>query len=492
MSEPVHVRVAVVGAGFGGLGMALRLVAEGVGDFVVLERAEAVGGVWRDNVYPGAACDVHSHLYELAAAPNPRWSRRFSAQPEIRAYLERVADAGGLRRHLRLGHDVEGAAWDPGARRWRIATDRGGYTADVLVAATGGLSEPLVPDLPGLDAFAGPVVHTARWPDGLDLAGRRVAVVGTGASAVQVVPAIQPEVEHLTLFQRTPPWVMARRDAPVGEAVRRRFERWPRLQRAVRRALYGVREGFGLAFRNASVGATAEALARRHLRAQVPDPALRRRLTPDYRYGCKRVLLSDDYYPALTRPNVTVTGAAARVRPDALVDAEGAVHPADVVVLATGFHVHDHPFMARVAGRGGRTLAETWGPSPVAHLGTTVAGFPNFFLLQGPNTGLGHTSVILMMEAQIDHVAHALGAMRRRRLAAVEPRPEAQAAWVAEVDALAEGTTWTVGGCRSWYLDGAGRNGALWPGSVGAFRRRVAPFDPAEYRLTLAAEPAPA
>lgn len=484
MPAPPHHHVAIVGTGFGGLGAAIRLLQEGFDDLVVFERAGTIGGVWRDNVYPGAACDVQSHLYAFSFAPNPDWSRRFSPQQEIQAYLHDVAERFGVLPHVRFGHEVRDAAWDDEVARWRVDTSRGLFTADVLVAAPGALAEPKLPDVPGLDTFEGVVMHTSRWDPEVDLAGRHVAVVGTGASAIQVVPAIQPEVGHLTLYQRTAPWVMPRGDRALSERVRRQFQERPWVQGLVRTGLYGFREGFGLAFRHPRLAEQAEKLARRHLDGHVSSPDLRRVLTPDYRIGCKRILLSDDYYPAVSRPNVTVVdGALTEVHPRATVGPDGVERPTDVIVFATGFYVTDSPFAACVAGRGGLRLDEAWSARPAAHLGTTVAGFPNFFLVQGPNTGLGHSSVVLMAEAQIEHVVNALRTMRQRKLAAVEPTSEAQAAWIEEVDARTEGTVWTAGGCASWYLDETGRNVALWPGSVPAFRRRVGPFDPGTYRL---------
>ncbi|PAP75005.1 flavin-containing monooxygenase [Rubrivirga marina] len=483
MSVPHH-RVAVIGTGFAGIGAAVRLLREGVDDLVVLERADTVGGVWRDNTYPGAACDVQSHLYAFSFAPNPDWSRRYSRQPEIRAYLEDVAERFGVMPRVRFGHAVTEAAWDDAAARWRIETSGGDVTADVLVAAPGALAEPKLPDIPGLGGFAGEVMHTARWDESVALDGKRVAVVGTGASAIQVIPAIQPRVGEMIVYQRTPAWVIPRRDAPFGDATRRRFRERPGLQGLLRRTLFGYHEANGLPFRHPRLARQVERVMLRRLRQQVRDPELRRVLTPDYRLGCKRILLSDDYYPALTQPDVTVVdGALQTILPHATVGADGVERPTDVIVLATGFYVTDLPFARYVAGRDGRRLADVWGASPTAHLGTTVAGFPNFFLLQGPNTGLGHSSVVLMAEAQIEHVVGALRAMDARDLAAVEPKAEAQAAWVAEVDRMAEDTVWTAGGCASWYLDETGRNAALWPGSVPAFRRRVEPFDPDEYRL---------
>ena len=481
--EAPHARVAIVGTGFGGLAAALHLLRDGVESLVVFERAASVGGVWRDNVYPGAACDVESHLYALRAAPNARWSRRFSGQAEIRAYLEDVADSHGVLPHVRFGHDVASAVWDDDDARWRIATSGGDYTADILVSASGALAEPRFPDLPGIERFEGALVHTSRWDPSVDLDGRRVAVVGTGASAVQLVPAIQPRVAHLTLFQRTAAYVIPRRDRAHGGG----FHGRPGLLAAARAALYGEHEVLGLAFRHRPLAAVAEKLPQWHLARQVADPGLRERLAADYRFGCKRILLSDTYYPALTQPNATVTSAAVELRPHGVVDADGQEHPADVVVFATGFHVHDLPIAERITGRAGRTLAAVWDGAPTAHVGTTVAGFPNLFVLQGPNTGLGHSSVILTIEAQVEHIANALRTMTRDGLAAVEPRAEAQAAFVAAVDRMSEKSVW-MSGCQSWYLDGTGRNAAVWPGSVGAFRRRVAPFDSAEYHLRPASD----
>ncbi len=480
-----HFRVAIVGSGFGGLGAAIRLKREGAGDFVVFERAAEVGGVWRDNRYPGAACDVESRLYSFSFAPNPDWSRRFAGQPEILAYLRRCADRFGLRPHLRLGHDVHEAAWDDETARWRIETSQGTYTADVFVAAPGGLAEPFVPDLPGRHRFQGAAFHSSRWDPAVEIEGQRVAVIGTGASAIQIVPAIQPVADAVTVFQRTPPWIIPRDDRALSERFRHLLKRWPVLQRALRTALYCRHEAFGLAFRHPPLARLAQRfIAQRHLERQVADPVLRKKLTPGYLLGCKRILLSDDYYPALQKPNVAlVDGGAKALRPHGVVGADGTEHAADVVVYATGFRVTDFPFAERIRGRSGKALAEAWRPSMKAHLGTTVVGFPNLFVLQGPNTGLGHNSVVLMIEAQVEHIIGALRYMARNDVAVVEPRPEAQAGFVEEVERRMEGTVWTAGGCRSWYLDATGRNATLWPGSVGAFRRRVEPFRAEEYHL---------
>jgi len=487
-----HARVAVIGSGFGGIGTAIRLMQEGIDDFVLLERAEAVGGTWRDNTYPGCECDVQSHLYSFSFAPNPEWTRSFSPQPEIQAYLERCAEEFGVLPHVRFGHEVRGAAWDAEASLWRIDTSRCAFTAQVLVMASGALSDPLIPELPGLGTFRGRAFHSARWDHTFDLSGRRVAVVGTGASAIQFVPAIQPIVEKLYLFQRTPPWIIPRQQRVLGPRKHRLYRRFPALQRAVRGAIYLSREAFVLGFRRPGVMRLAETVARRHLEKSIADPALRAKLTPSWRIGCKRILLSNDYLPALAKPNVeVVTEGIAEVRPHSVVSADGVEREVDAIVFGTGFVPTDPPLAPHIRGRGGRSLAEAWAGSPKAHLGTTVAGFPNFFMLMGPNTGTGHTSVVYIIEAQIEHLLAALRHLRSTGAAALEPREEAQEAFVAAIDRRMEGTVWTSGGCRSWYLDGTGRNSALWPDFTWRFRRRVARLDPAEY-VTTGRVPAPA
>ncbi|HKP74473.1 MAG TPA: NAD(P)/FAD-dependent oxidoreductase, partial [Longimicrobiaceae bacterium] len=383
-----YARIAVIGSGFGGIGTAIRLMREGIGDFVLLERADDIGGTWRDNTYPGCECDVQSHLYSFSFAPNPEWSRSFSPQPEIQAYLKRCAEKYGVLPHVRFGHEVRGAAWDEAARRWRIDTSKGSLTAQVLVMASGALSDPLIPDLPGLDTFRGPAFHSARWDHGFDPRGKRVAVVGTGASAIQFVPRLQPRVERLYLFQRTPAWILPRRQHQMGLRTHRFYRRFPAAQRAVRAGIYLGREAAVVLFRRPGAMRLAEHAARRHLRKTIADPELRRKLTPEWRMGCKRILLSNDYLPAVAQPNVeVVTERIAEVRARAVVTAGGVEREVDAIVFGTGFKPTDPPLAPHIRGRRGRTLAEAWGGSPRAHVGTTVAGFPNFFMLMGPNTG---------------------------------------------------------------------------------------------------------
>ena len=428
---PGHVDVAVIGAGFSGLGAAIKLRQAGREDFVVLERAEEVGGPWEANRYPGCQCDVPSNLYSFSFAPNPGWSRTFALQPEIWRYLRRVADEFGLRPRLRLGCELEEASWDEEAGLWRLLTSRGTMTARIVIAGTGGLSKPSIPDLPGIESFAGAAFHTARWDADRDLRGRRVAVIGTGASAVQVVPRIQPEVERLTVFQRTPSWVLPHPGRPVRPRERRLFHRLPGAQRAVRGAVYWGRETWYLGFARHRLSRAPRALARRHLERQVADPGLRRLLTPGYEIGCKRILLSDDYFPALQQPNAELVAVAVTaVKPDGIVSADGREHAVDTIVWGTGFDATATEAGGRFRGRGGRLLAEVWEAEGMQALrGTTIAGFPNLFLMTGPNTLLGHNSVVFIIESQLAYLMEALRTMDARGAAVLDTRPEAQAAF---------------------------------------------------------------
>jgi cation diffusion facilitator CzcD-associated flavoprotein CzcO len=492
VSDPVRTRVVIVGTGFAGLGMAVRLKQAGVDDFVVLERAGEVGGTWRDNTYPGAACDVPSNLYSFSFAPNPDWSRSFSPQAEIQQYLRGVATDFGVRPHIRFHHEVLAADWDETAQRWRVRTNAGDFEADVLISATGALSDPAIPALPGLERFEGTIFHSARWRHDHDLTGRRVAVVGTGASAIQFVPRIQPGVERLTVFQRTPPWILPRWDRSFRRAERWAFRHVPVVQRLARAGIYWGREQMVAGFVVApKLMRAAERLARRHLARSVPDPALRAKLTPDYRIGCKRILISNDYLPALTRPNVDVVASSlVEVRERTVIAADGSEHEVDTIIFGTGFHVTDIPVADRITGRGGVALKDHWAAGMKAYKGTAIAGFPNLFLLVGPNTGLGHSSQVFMIESQIAYVADAVRHIERTG-GAVEVRNEAESAWDARVQQAMGRTVWTTGGCASWYLDERGRNTTLWPGTTWRFRRQTARFDPAAYRTLEPAAPSP-
>jgi cation diffusion facilitator CzcD-associated flavoprotein CzcO len=480
---PAHVSVAVIGSGFAGLGMAIRLRDMGIEDFVVLERREDLGGTWHDNTYPGCQCDVPSHLYSLSFAPNPEWTRTFSLQPEIHAYLQRVADDFDVRRFIRFGHEVTDATWDEDRARWAITTSHGSLEADVLVSGVGGLSEPSIPELPGIERFQGRTFHSAQWDHDYDLEGKRVAVVGTGASAIQFIPHIQPKVESMAVFQRTPPWVMPLRDRRITDPERSVYRRSRSAQLAMRAAIYWARETFVIGFMHPRyMEKMAGRVAKKYLEKSVPDPELRRKLTPDYTIGCKRVLISNDYYPSLAQPNVeVVTDGIREVRARSIVDASGVERGVDTIIYGTGFRVSDMPAANLVTGRTGRTLSQAFEGSPKAHRGTTFAEFPNLFMLVGPNTGLGHNSIVFMIESQINYILDALRYMDETGIATIEPRADVQQHWNERIDERLQGTVWNAGGCKSWYLDDTGRNSTLWPGFTWPFREATRRFEPAEY-----------
>ncbi|SEL49238.1 Predicted flavoprotein CzcO associated with the cation diffusion facilitator CzcD [Blastococcus sp. DSM 46786] len=482
-AAPREVRVAVIGSGFAGLAMGITLRQRGETDFVLLERAEDVGGTWRDNTYPGAACDVQSHLYSYSFAPNPDWPRSYSEQPEIQAYLQATADRYGVRAHCVFGAEVTAARWDDDARRWQVWTTAGEFRAQVLVSAAGALADPTYPDIPGLDTFEGTVMHSARWDSSHDVSGRKVAVIGTGASAVQIVPAIQPQVESIAVYQRTPAWVIPRTDHPVKPWARRLYRLVPGLQRALRGVLYASREFLviGLAKRRAFLKPVGR-LARAHLHRQVRDPRLRAALTPDYTIGCKRILISNDWFPAVSAPNAElVTAGIAEIRPRSIVTRDGVERPTDTLVLATGFHVTDLPIAERIRGRDARALAEVWAGGMVSNRSTTVAGFPNLFLLVGPNVGVGHTSMVYMIESQVAYVDDALRTMAAEGLAVLETTPRAQEAYRELIARKSQGTVWLGGGCASWYLDEHGHNTTLWPDFTFRFRKLTRALDRENY-----------
>jgi len=487
---PRHVRVAIIGAGFSGLGAGVRLRQAGVADFLILERAAAVGGTWRDNTYPGCACDIPSHLYSFSFAPNPGWAHSFSRQPEIWDYLEQVADRYGLRGHLRLGTEVAGARWDADLARWRLRTAGGDLTADVVISAAGPLSEPRLPGIPGLAEFPGEVFHSARWNHGARLDGKRVAVVGTGASAIQIVPEIQPRVASLVLFQRTPAWVLPRRDRFITGPERWVYRHVPPAQQLARLGNYLAREpAFGAFVVRPGVLKAAQRIAVRHLVRSVADPVLRAKLTPRYVMGCKRILLSSDFYPALVRPNVEVAGAGlARVDGRTAIAGDGTARDVDVIILATGFRAVEAPIAGRITGAGGVTLAQAWGGDMRALRGTTVPGFPNLCLVIGPNTGLGHSSMIHIIESQLRYIVDYLATLDRTGAAALDARPGAQERWCAGIERRMAASVWTTGGCVSWYLNAAGRNPTLWPGSTLRFRRATRRVDITEYRVIMPGE----
>ena len=482
--DTTHVRTFVIGAGFAGLCMAIKLQESGEPDFLVAERGSDVGGTWRDNTYPGAACDVPSQLYSFSFAPNPVWSRSFSPQPEIQAYIQRVAEESGVLDRFRFDAAVEDARWDDESATWHIRTAAGEWTADVLISAAGALSDPKLPDIDGIDSFRGEIFHSSQWRHRYDLSGKRVAVIGTGASAIQIVPEIAPKVAHLDVYQRTAPYVVPRLDRPYTRLERAAFKHLPAVQKAYRTGIYWARESLVPGFVvNPAIAAPAKALGLLNIARGVSDPALREKVRPHFEIGCKRVLISNDWYPALERDDVDlVTDGIAKVTPDAVVTRDGTEREIDVLIVATGFLATDLPIARRIHGRGGVSLADHFAERGMqAYKGATVHGFPNLFFVVGPNTGLGHSSMVFMIESQVAYAVDALKTMRTGGVAAVEPTAAAQQEWNDDLQRRMKKTVWSVGGCSSWYLDSHGRNVTLWPRTTYKFRQLTSRFDTENY-----------
>jgi cation diffusion facilitator CzcD-associated flavoprotein CzcO len=479
-------RVLIVGSGFAGLGMAIRLKKAGFDDFTILEQSDRVGGTWRENHYPGAACDIESHLYSFSFEPNPGWTRTFAPQREILAYLEHCADKYDLRRHLRMSTEVTKAAYDEANGTWKVTTKSGEVLeARALVTACGGLCRPSMPDIAGLETFHGAMFHSARWDHAFPLEGKRVAVVGTGASAIQIVPAIEGRVAKLSVFQRTAPWVIPKADGPISPRRRALYRRVPALQRMARGTQWTRHELMALGFvKQTKILEYASRLARRFIQAKVKDEVLRAKLVPSIAMGCKRVLLSNDYYPALCKPHVeVVTDGIDRITPKGIVTRDGALREVDAIVLATGFYAAEQCAPFQVVGRKGVELEDVWRDGAEAYLGTSVAGFPNLFMIVGPNTALGHSSMIYMIESQIAYVVDAVSEMKKRAWRDVEVRADVLVAYNAELHAKFPSTIWNTG-CTSWYRTRTGKNTVLWPGFTFDFRRKTRRFDPESYAIT--------
>ncbi len=480
--------IVIIGTGFAGLGMGIRLKQAGIHDFVILERAASVGGTWRDNHYPGAECDVQSHLYSFSFEPNPGWSKEFAAQKEILGYLERCAEKYGLLPHIKFDTEVVSARFDERAAMWDVAT-RGGETfrARVLVSGSGGLSKPNMPEIPGLETFRGALFHSARWNHDFDLTDKVVGVIGTGASSVQIVPAIQPTVRRLDVFQRTAPWITPKPDRRISRREQALFARFPLLQKAARASQYWRREVLAVGFvKQPKVLKALEPLVRFYIERAVKDPVLRQKVTPDYRLGCKRILPTNTYYRALQKPNVElITGGIEAIVPEGIRTHDGQTHVLDAIVCATGFEAAEAVAPVPLQGRGGKDLEHVWVDGAEAYLGSTVSGFPNFFMIVGPNTGLGHSSMVFMIEAQIAYTLDAIQQMRQKRLRTVEVKRAAQTAYNREIHARLANTVWSTG-CVSWYRTRSGKNTVLWPGYTFEFRRRTRVFDLASYDVVQA------
>lgn len=473
--DTIHTAVAIIGAGFGGLGAAIELKRRGEHDLIIFERALEVGGTWRENTYPGCRCDVQSNLYSFSFAPNPTWSNTYPSQPELLDYLRTVAHDHDLEPHLRFGFEVDSVDFDEDLGRWRLrCVDGQEVIARCVILATGGLAEPRLPDLEGLDDFEGTILHSATWDAGVSLDDKRVAVIGTGASAIQIVPAIAAQVAHLTVFQRTAPWILPHPGKAVSTRAQRLYAAVPLLQRLARWADYWLREWLVVPFVKApKIMAGAESKALEHLARHIEDPELRRVLTPDYRLGCKRILMSDEYYPALQLDTVDLeTRAIAAVTPTGVRLADGTEIDLDVLICATGFKVTDNPTATKVHGRGAVPLAAAYRGRVPCYRGTTFPGFPNLFMITGPNTALGHSSMVFMIESQLSYICEAITFISQPGVELIEPRYEVAAVEEEALQAKLPGTVWGTG-CASWYLTDEGRNVTIWPDFTFRYRQRT-------------------
>jgi cation diffusion facilitator CzcD-associated flavoprotein CzcO len=481
-------KVVIIGAGFGGLAVGLELARSGYHDFVILEKAKELGGVWRENTYPGAACDVPSPYYSFSFEPNPEWPQRYSSHSEIKAYMNRVVDKYDLRSRIRFGTEVTAASFDANAGRWRIETNKGEtFEADVFVPATGQLSRPSVPEIKGRDVFAGRSFHSAEWDHAYELAGKRIAVIGTGASAIQFVPQIQPKASKLTLFQRTAPYVVMKPDTTYGRVHRFASKRLPLLA-AERFVWWSFCEFLTLgALGNRAVAKYMDFMSARQRNEQIKDPALRAKVTPDYPVGCKRLLFADNYYPALAQPNVHLeTGKITELTRGGVRTADGVEHEVDVIIYGTGFKTQDLLAPMVIRGLQDRDLRAVWKDGARAYLGMAVPGFPNMFIMYGPNTNLGFGSIIYMLECQARYVRQAVEHLAARPGRFVEVREEVEAAYDREIQGRLSNSVWTS--CVSWYRNASGRVSNNWPGTVSEYNRRTRHVEWRDYAEGVRAE----
>lgn len=477
-------QVIIVGSGFAGLGAAIKLREAGIDDFIVLEKADELGGVWRENTYPGCACDVPSALYSYSFAPNPNWSRVFAEQAEIKAYLQQVAAQYQVLPHLRMQQEMLAAHWDNQHNYWRISTQTQQYQARFVIMACGPMHEPVYPKIKGIDDFKGTIFHSARWQHDYDLAGKRVAVIGTGASAIQFVPKIQPKVAKLVLFQRTPQWILPKMDSSLSPLMQQLFKRLPASQLAMRGTVFSIFEALNGGMHHPQVMKQFQRLALFNLHKTVKDPVLRQKLTPNFIIGCKRVLQSNEWYPAIIQKNVQIVFEGVKeIRAQSIVGDDGIEHQVDAIILGTGFEISAPPIAQRVYGRSGKNMAEMWQGSPEGYMGTMVAGCPNGFLMFGPNLAVS-SSAFLIIEAQVTYIVDALKQAQQQNIKVIQVDPARQAQFNHKVQAALQNTVWNKGGCQSYFIDVNGRNSTLWPWSTLEMRKQLSHFNMNEYLVT--------
>ncbi|MFP6656126.1 MAG: NAD(P)/FAD-dependent oxidoreductase [Myxococcota bacterium] len=484
-SEP-DFPIAILGAGFSGLGTAIQLKKAGIDSFTIFERAADVGGTWRDNTYPGAACDVPSHAYSLSFEQSPTWSRRYAESGEIHEYLRSISKKWNLQGHMRFNTEIVNACFDEEAGSWTLTTGQDEtFTARVVVSCVGGLVDPAIPDIKGIQSFTGKFFHTARWDHDYELRGRRVAVIGTGASAVQVIPSIVGKVEQLDVYQRTAAWVVPKNDKVYSSRFKRLLARFPILLRASRLIKYGLSELMGpiIFLDNQRLSSIGEKGSLRHLQQQVNDPELRKKLTPDFQFGCKRILISDEYWSCFEKPNVElVTDPIEEIKSTGILTKDGKFRPLDAIIVATGFDLGFASAPFPISGIGRRTLDEAWKDGAVAYKGLSVAEFPNWFILMGPNTGPGHTSILTYTEAQITHALSAIQKIKNERLRYLHVRGDVQDRYNEGIQGRMKHMVWTSG-CQSWYLAGDNANRTLYPGYAAEYVLRTRRFQARDYQL---------
>ena len=477
--------VIIIGTGFGGLCMAIQLRNAGIETFTLLEKASGVGGTWRDNTYPGAACDVQSHLYSFSFEPKHDWSRKFGLQPEILDYMQHCVEKYDLAGHIQFNNEVASAVFNEATNTWTVTTTDGeSQTADIIVTATGQLNQPAWPNIPGLDTFAGTTFHSARWDHNYDLSGKNVGVIGTGASAIQFVPEIVPKVRALSLFQRSAAWVLPKPDRPFYKWEQALFQKAPAWDRIYRSLIYWKNETRALAFtRFNSLLEIFAWQAKRFAKHQVRDPEKFRHLVPDYKIGCKRILISNDWYSAVDQSHVElVTTGIERVVEEGVITTDGALHRLDTIILGTGFAASEFLSPMNITGRDGVSLNQAWATGSEAYKGITVSRFPNLFMLYGPNTNLAHNSIVYMLESQVRYVLGCINTLNATPGTAMDVKPDRLRAFSEGVQTKLKNSVWDSG-CHSWYLDSDGKNTVNWPGFTFTYRKATREVNPDDYEF---------